>query len=284
MSHSLHRLLAEAVNKPHLITETALTPILAYLSDRSYRDVQMAVSSGAKQAPRKPERLGGTGEVRIDGPLTYRPVQADCAPEGCSYQSVVDQVAQLIDMGVDTILLTHSSPGGEASHAFDTAKTIREMATDAGVNLVSYVDTYSASASYLLACVADIVIAHPEASVGSIGCVVALADVSKRLSNEGIKPIYITSTKGKVPYTEDGSFSESFLEEIQAQVTKLGNQFANHVAEYTGVPVSEILSMDAKMFSADDAKMNGLINEVMTHKQLANYLAEINGAKNARPA
>lgn len=280
MSHSLHRLLAEALNKPHLITETALTPILSYLSNRSFADFKME-QSNVKTVSKKPEKVGGIGEVKIDGPLTYKPVHAECAPEGCSYQGIESQVAELIKMGVDTILLTHSSPGGEASHAFSTAASIREMANEAGVKLVSYVDTYSASASYLLACVADIVIAHPEASVGSIGCVLALADVSKKLSNEGIKPIYITSTKGKVPYTEDGSFSESFLADVQEQVTTLGNKFVAHVSEYTGIKTEDIVKMDAKMFSAQDAKANGLVNDIMNHKQLAQYLEAQTGGKNA---
>lgn len=278
MAHNLHRLAQTAWNVPHLIQQEALSPILEYLSSRLiHTETSFKTTPEGTLSANKAQKLGVVGEVLIDGPLTYKPVQAACAPEGCSYQGILAQVEYLISEGVDTIVLTHSSPGGEANHAFSTATDIRAMCDDAGVKLVSYIDTYSASASYLIACVADEVIIHPEASAGSIGCVVGLHDFSKAMEKEGIKTIYISSTPGKTPFAEDGSFSASFLEKIQEDVTRLGNKFAQHVSDNTGISFEDVLKMDAQMFHADVALKMGLVNKVMDHNQFASYLAEQTG-------
>lgn len=278
MAHELQRLAASAWNVPHLITQEALSPILEYLSSRNHGvSPVFAVVAESKKAPKQMEKIGGIGEILIDGALTAKPIKAECAPEGVSYVSILNEARDLIKMGVDTIVLTHSSPGGEAMHAFSCAATLRAMCDEAGVELISYVDTYSASASYLIACVADLVIMHPEAKVGSIGCVCAIADTSKALDMAGVKVHYIASTPGKTPYQNDGSFSDKFLEDMQNDVTRLGNKFAEHVQTHTGVSLKEISAMDAKMFHSDEAISNGLANMVMDHTQFANWLADKKG-------
>lgn len=284
MAHKLYRLLDTVWNTPHLVKEAALYPIVDYLQNRNLGILPQFIADGTVSVvDSKPEHAGGIGEIKIDGVLTYKPVMGACGegPVGTSYQGILDQAEQLIGMGVDTILLTHSSPGGEAAHCFSTALELREMCDEAGVRLISYVDTQSCSASLALGVVADEVYIHPSAETGSIGCVVALMDKSKALADRGLKPIYIASTPGKTPFNADGSFSESFLAEIQDDVTRLGNQFAAHVSKFTGIPVEDITAMDAKSFHAEAAVERGLANGVMDHKQFAAYMAASKGKSDA---
>jgi len=273
MAHELFRLLDSVYNTPQLVTEAALRPIVEYLQDRS--QASFAVVAQAKTADDvKAEKLGKIGEIKMDGVVTYRPVHGMCGPVGTSYQGMLEQGAELIAAGVDTIITTHNSPGGQAQHCFSSVQEFREMCDDAGVKWVAYIDTLSASASLAWSVAADETIIHPSASTGSVGCVVALLDQSKALSNAGLKPIYIASTPGKTPFEQDGSFSESFIEEIQEDVTRLGNEFATHVAKFTGLPVEDILAMDAKVFHAEMALEKGLVTAIMDHKQFAKYMAD----------
>lgn len=280
MPHKLYRLLDTALNQPHLITESALSPILNYLTNRTYHSPQLAIVSDAKVAEKKaPEAVGGCGEICIDGAITYKPTFGICGPAGTSYEGILEQAHELIEMGVDTIILTHSSPGGQAQHCFTTANDLRAMCDEADVKLISYIDTLSASASLAIGVVADEVIIHPSASTGSIGCVCAILDKSKAMADAGLKPIYIASTPGKTPFESDGSFSQSFLDEMQADVTRLGLQFAEHVAKFTGIDVDTLVAMDAKMFHAEAALEAGLVTAIMDHKQFAAYIAESKGSK-----
>lgn len=269
-AHSLIRLQESLYNTPHLITPEAFAPILDYLSYRN--SPEFVLPEKQTSAKREVKQYGNIGEILIDGALTYKPVQMACAPEGTSYQGILEQASQLMANGITTLVTTHTSGGGQAHGCFDTANQLREMCDENNVKWLAYIDTYSASASLALGIAADEVIIHPDASTGSIGCVASIIDRSKALENAGLKPIYISSTEGKTPFAEDGSFRKEFLQKMQEDVTRLGMQFAEHVNKYTGVPVDEILSWDANMFHAEEALQKGLVNKVMTHKQFLAYL------------
>lgn len=278
MSHELIRLMGSVVNTPHLITQDSFAPILDYLTLRNTGLIEMRDTS--KEAPKKPEHVKANsgksiGEIQVSGALTYKPVQMMCAPDGTSYQQLITDTEQLISQGVKTILYTHSSGGGEAAHCFTTANRLRELADENGVTLVTYIDEMSASAALALGIISDHVVIHPSAKTGSIGCVCAVVDRSKALADAGLKPIYISSTAGKTPFQSDGSFSQSFLDNLQAEVTELGNQFAQHVEKYTSIPVEEILALDAQVFNAKRAKELGLVTAVMNHQEFAEFLANL---------
>lgn len=280
MAHELFRLLGAVYNTPHLVEESALPPIVEYLQQRS--QATFAIITDTKTPEKvKVEKLGSIGEINIDGVITYKPIMGLCGPTGTSYQGILEQAAELISEGADTIITVHNSPGGSAAHCFSSCNELREMCDDNGVTWIAYIDTLSASASLAFSVAADETIIHPSASTGSVGCVVALLDQSKMLANIGVKPIYIASTPGKTPFEDSGEFSKEFLAEVQADVTRLGNEFADHVAKYTGLEVKDILAMDAKVFHANEALEKGLVTAVMDHKQFGKYMADKQGAKNA---
>ena len=279
MAHELFRLLDSVYNTPHLILESSLKPIVQYLQERSFTDLSTTIVPTAKTAKPEPESVDGLGEIKIDGVLTYRTVMGLCGPAGTSYQGILDQAEQLIEQGVTTLILTHSSSGGQAAHCFATANDLRALCDDNGVKLISYIDEMSASASLAIGIVADEVIIHPSATTGSVGCVLALVDKSKAYEHAGLKPIYISSTPGKTPFQADGSFSEEFLSRVQEDVTRLGNQFAEHVSKYSGIPVEDVLGMDARMFHAEVALEKGLVNKIMDHKQFTSYLMDLHKGK-----
>ena len=280
MSHKLHRLLDSVYNSPQLITATALKPIVEYLVERNGASFSF-VPEAKETEKKKAMQVGSIGEIVVDGAISYKPVEGLCGPSGTSYTGILDQAQELIDAGVDTILMVFSSPGGAAAHCFTTCQELREMADDNGIRLISYIDEMAASAALALSVISDEVIIHPSATTGSIGCVCAILDQSKALADKGLKPIYISSTPGKTAFNPDGSFSDKFLETLQNEVTALGNQFANHVTEFTGIPLETILGMDAQMFNAEKAVEVGLANKIMNHKQFAAYLAQPKGQKNA---
>ncbi len=272
MAHSLQRLLSSIYSQPHLITAEALKPIIDYLQMRNSVNFEVVPKENL-QTKKEPGKYGDVGEIIIDGALSYQPVYGECgAVEGTSYVGILHQARELIDNGVKVLVTTHSSPGGQASHCFSTANDLRAMCDEAGVKWVSYIDEMSASASLALGIAADEVVIHPSGETGSIGCVCAILDVSKALENAGIKPIYISSTPGKTPFNEDGSFSEGFLSRMQEDVTKLGNQFIAHVNKYTGLSSEDISNMDARMFDAEQALEIGLVNKIMDHNQFVDYL------------
>lgn len=283
MAHELFRLLDTVYNTPHLVTESALRPIVDYLQARSQGTFPvLAIVPEAKNAEEiKAEKLGSIGEIKIDGVITYQPIYGFCGPTGTSYVGILEQAQELIDSGITTLITTHSSPGGSAAHCFTSVQELRDMCDESGVHWVAYIDTLSASASLAFSVAADETIIHPSASTGSVGCVASIYDVSKAYEMAGVKPIYIASTKGKTPFDASGAFSQEFLDQMQEDVTRLGNQFAEHVSGFTGLDVKDVLAMNARMYHAEAALEQGLVTAVMDHKQFAKYMADKQGAKNA---
>lgn len=273
--HSLFRYSSKIWNTPQLITPEEFTPILQYLSSRNLGDIEFGVVPQGTVKPKKPEMVNKVGEVQVSGALTYKPVVALCEAASTNYTELLQEVELLISEGVKTIVMTHNSGGGEAMMMMATANRIRELADENDVKLISYIETISASASLGLGVVCDEVICHPEARTGSIGALVCLVDRSKALADSGIKPIFISSVEGKVPYKSDGSFSDKFLAKIQEDVTELGNNFAEHVTKYTGIPVEDVLALDAQMYGAKKAKEIGLVNSIMNHQEFAQYLSKL---------
>ena len=276
MPNKLLRFSAQVFNTPQLILPQDFKVITDYLHSRNNAllgDTTYQGTPGPGLVSEELDIFNGVGVIQINGPLTYKPIEMMCAPESTSYLDLIEDVQEMIDAGVKAIILECSSGGGQASHLFSTAETIRSLLTEGGVDSYAYVDEVSASACYGLACIADEVIIHPEAQAGSIGAVIALCDTSKAEEMTGVKEVYITSTPGKVPFSADGSFKESFLNKLQEDVNKLGDKFVAHVSKYTGISTDEIKAMDAQMFDAETCLSNGLANSIMTHEQFSEYIS-----------
>lgn len=275
MTHSLFRLSGQIFNSPQLITAESFAPIVDYLSKRNAGEIVMMedVEDDEDHKEKHTEIINGVAFIKVDGALTYKPQRMMCSPEGTSYLGLIQQTAESIQAGAKTIVFEHSSGGGQALNCFSTANEVRRMLTEDGIRSYSYIDEGSYSAAYAWACIADEVVIQPEASCGSIGCICALIDNSKALEQEGLKRVVISSTPGKSPYGEDGSFSKEFLAKMQEDVTRLGNKFAEHVSFYTGLAVDDILAMDAQTFNAEKALEIGLVNKIMTPREFLNYIS-----------
>lgn len=275
-SHAVLRLTERIYNVPHLITPQAFNVVLDYLDARNTGGkIELSVDNQYAPVEQEKPYANGLGVLKVDGSLTYKPVMTLCGEAGTSYQSLVAQVEEMAEAGVKTIVMEVSSGGGEASHVFQACEEIRTIVDANGIKLIGYADTLAASAAYALISVCDEVVVNPSASVGSIGCVVALMDASKAYEKAGLKRIFVTSGESKVPFAEDGSFKKEFLDEVQASVDKLNLEFAAHVSKFTGLATKTIMAFEAKVFDAEEAVAKGLANKVMTNKQFAAYVASV---------
>lgn len=208
------------------------------------------------------------GVIKIEGPLTYKPERAMCAPDTCNYQDMVKTVQAIADSGKKRIIMVHDSPGGVAYNAMSMAAEVRKIADDNGIELIGYVDGTSASASYIFLSIADRIVANPDASVGSIGVVISMIDNSEALKNAGYKRVFVTAGGNKVPYDEDGAFKDEFIKDLQNDVNDLYENFISHVDTYRpSMSKEDIRNTDAKVFRAKEAQKLGLIDDIMTNAE-----------------
>lgn len=284
--HSLKRLTAQAYNTPHFLMPSTLDTLLSYLERRNLGlldDIEDEADEleDEQETGSEPTMVAnGIGYIEVCGALTYKPVMGMCGEvQGVSYTGLLEQVESLAEMGCKTLVMEFSTPGGQASHIWEYADEIRAVCDEYGIELIGYAQEMACSAGYALIAQCDEVIANPDAIVGSIGCCVALTDVSKAMEMEGVKRIFITSGSNKVPFAEDGTFKPEFIQKIQSDVDKANMQFAKHVSKYTGLSVKEINDLNADTFDAETALKLGLVNSIKTNQEFAAYVAAKHKAK-----
>jgi len=278
----LIRLTQEFYSKPHYLSMKSFNAISSYLDNRNlgeYLKIEAMRLDGGEDGGEGEDEdrydpMSGVGVIDIFGALTYRPVDSLCGEVGMSYQDLLNDVTEMIDSGANTIILNFDSGGGECYGCFESANEIRKKCDEAGVYLVAYVDGQACSAAYALACMCDEVVANPASDVGSIGVVCTIINNSEALKMEGYQRTFIYAGEEKIPFAEDGSWKQSFLDGLQESVDSLYKDFCNHVSKYTGLSVEAIKSTQAKVFNAKDALALGLVNKVATKSEFIDYVAQ----------
>ena len=277
MAHKITRFaLTELYGKPHLVTESALLPILEYVDMRNLESFKYEEyeDDDNEDEEKQPKLYDGIGVIKIHGSLTYRQVDTVCGAVGTSYQGILQQADSLIAAGASTIVLDVNSGGGEAYSCFTTANELRKRCDESDVKLVSFVDGSSCSAAYALSCVADEVIVHPNANIGSIGCVICLYNDSEALKKEGVERMFISYPKDKVPFDKEGKFTEKFTSRLENSVKELALEFFDHVSAHTSIPTQAIEDLGAQVFSAKEALDIGLVNKIMDQREFGEYLTK----------
>lgn len=259
------------------MTVTAFGNILNYLDARNLGDLDFAVTDNKKTNDSKLsfDSEKGIGIVPVTGALTYVDANAICGDGGTSYKSILRNTQELLNLGAKTIVLDMNSGGGQAYQCFETATALREMVDNAGAKLISYVDGNCASACYGIAATSHEIIINPKAKAGSIGVVMELRNNSEQLKQDGITRTFVYAGKNKIPFAEDGSFRQDFLDELQSQVEEAYADFITHVATYRNLSPQEVEATDAKMFSAAKAIKLGLVDKKMTLNEFKAYLGYV---------
>lgn len=278
MAHELLRLTQSLYNKPHLITGPYLNEIIPFLEARNTEGkIQLAVLDTLTPKSRSLNYNPDTkiGYVSMEGPLTYLQYYGLCGPSGPSYQTIRDEVNQMLEAGAKYVVLDQDSPGGEAYMAFETAAHIRAKADEYGAKIISYVDGLSASASYAFSAVADEVIMNPQSEVGSIGVVVKLRNTNEAMKKMGVEDTYVFAGDSKIPFDSEGKFSEGFLSDIQEKVNVLYESFAEHVSSFRNISKETVVSTQAKTFGPQRAIELGLADKQMTLDEFGSYLESL---------
>ena len=195
--------------------------------------------------------------------------------DATSYEELVSDVKTLLEAGAETIIQYNDSGGGQAYGMMESSSLVRKMLDEKSAKMVTYSDGLTASAAYGWASISDEIITNPDSELGSVGVVVSLTDYSKYLNELGIKKIYITAGEGKVPFNADGSFTDTYLKELQEKVTEIYGKFVSHVTSNRPITTEKLIEVGAGVFTADKAISLGMADSKMTREDFANYLATI---------
>ena len=118
----------------------------------------------------------------------------------------------------DEVLVRIESPGG-AVHGYGLAASQLDRVRQRGIPLVVAVDKVAASGGYLMAAVADRILAAPFALLGSIGVIAQIPNVHRLLKKHDVDVELLTAGKYKRTLTVLGENTEEgrqkFVEELE---------------------------------------------------------------------
>ncbi len=166
----------------------------------------------------------------------------------------------------DRVLLRLESPGGVV-HGYGLAASQLQRLRDAGVELVVAVDKIAASGGYLMAAVANRIVAAPFALVGSIGVVAQMPNLHKLLKKHDVDIELLTAGKYKRTLTVFGENTPEGRAQFQRDLDQTHQLFQAVIARHRpDVALDEVA--DGRVWYGSQAKEIGLIDELGTSDDL----------------
>ncbi len=130
----------------------------------------------------------------------------------------------------DEVLVRLESPGGMV-HGYGLAASQLRRIRDAGVKLTASVDKVAASGGYMMACVADRIIAAPFAVIGSIGVVAQLPNFNRLLKKHDIDFEQHTAGEFKRTLTVFGENTDAAREKFREELEETHQLFKHFVQD-----------------------------------------------------
>lgn len=172
-----------------------------------------------------------------------------------------------------TAILTMATPqdevvvrlesGGGMVHSYGFAASQLERIRQKNIPLTVCVDHVAASGGYMMACLADRIIAAPFALVGSIGVVAQLPNFNKVLKKYDVDYELYTAGEYKRTVTMFGENTAKAKEKFQSDLEDTHDLFKQHVQQYRpNVDIEVVATGD--VWYGQQALKNGLIDEIGT--------------------
>ena len=152
---------------------------------------------------------------------------------GTHVESLREEITAVLTVARDNdeVVVNVESPGGMV-HAYGLAASQLARIKDRGIPLTVCVDKVAASGGYLMACVADKVLAAPFSIIGSIGVVTQIPNFNKVLKKHDIEFEQITAGEYKRTLTMFGENTDRDRQKMQQEIDETHGLFKDFVSRY----------------------------------------------------
>ncbi|WP_237060790.1 protease SohB [Microbulbifer sediminum] len=230
----------------------APVPPIADMPERAEADAEAGTPGKTAQVPAGDERAR-VYVVHFDGDIKASALD--------SLREEITAILQVAEKG-DEVLVVLESPGGMVANYGLAASQLARVRT-AGVRLTIAVDKVAASGGYMMACVADRIIAAPFAMVGSIGVLAQLPNFNKLLKRHDVDYELFTAGEFKRTVTMFGENTAEGREKFQSDLEEIHALFQHFVAEYRpNLDVAKVAT--GEVWFGQRAIDLGLVDELKT--------------------
>jgi protease-4 len=193
-----------------------------------------------------------------------------------------DFVDQLKDFGkrtgVKSVVIRINSPGGGVAASQEIYEAIKKFRAETKKKVVISMGSVAASGGYYVACGADKIFANPGTVTGSIGVIAEWYNYGDLLRWAKMESIVIKSGTFK----DAGSGTRPLTAEekvyFQSLINNMYTQFVSTVASSRKMKDEEVRKLaDGRVYTGQEAKADGLVDELGTYQDAIDYAAKISG-------
>lgn len=175
----------------------------------------------AEVAPKLEGQKDRTFVIHFDG---------DTAASGVDFLSVEISAVLTMAEANDEVVICLESPGGMV-HSYGLAASQMMRIRNKGIPLTAIVDRVAASGGYLMAAVANKILAAPFAVIGSIGVVAQIPNLHRLLKKNDVDVEVLTAGKYKRTLTLLGENTDEGREKFREELEDVHALFQEFVAE-----------------------------------------------------
>ena len=161
----------------------------------------------------------------------------------------------------EVVVRLENSGGAPSGHGLGASQLARIRARN--IRLTVAIDRIAASGGYMMACVADRIIAAPFAIVGAIGTFMIIANFHRLLESKGVDVEKFQSGEFKLTVTMLGENTDAGRAKLQEQIEVMHKHFRDFVSEYRPALDIERVST-GEFWHARDAVGLSLVDEIRT--------------------
>lgn len=230
--------------------------ISSTLSKKELKAYQKEQKAAAKKAEAEP--LPRLYVVDFNGSMD--------ASEVDSLREEISAILTFADKEKDSVLVRLESGGGVV-HGYGLAASQLQRLTKAQISLTVAIDKVAASGGYMMACVANKIVAAPFAIVGSIGVIAQIPNFNKILKKNDVEFEQITAGEYKRTLTLFGENTDKGREKFKEEIEQTHGLFKSFVTEQR--PSLDINSVaTGEHWFATQALEKGLVDEINTSDDL----------------
>ncbi len=160
-------------------------------------------------------------------------------------------------------VLVRLESGGGVVHGYGLAASQLQRLKDKGLKLTIAVDKVAASGGYMMACVADHLLASRFAYIGSIGVLAQLPNFHKLLKKNDIEFEQHTAGEYKRTLTIFGENTDAGRAKFREEIEEIHEMFKDYVqSQRTEMDINKVAT--GEFWPGIKAKELGLVDEIMT--------------------
>lgn len=226
------------------------------------KDQWKAEEKTQKKKEKEEEKARKSGKEQIKRRIYVLSFDGDERASQTEYFS--KEVTAVLTMATaeDQVVVRLESPGGMV-HAYGYAASQMDRIARAQIPLIACVDQVAASGGYLMACVANKILAAPFAIVGSVGVVASVPNFNKVLKKNDIDYTIYTAGQYKRTVSMLGEITEEGKKKFQEELEDTHVLFKNYVSSHRSVvDINKIAT--GEYWYGQQALDLKLVDEIMT--------------------